>query len=382
MIRPDAGPQAYALVDLDAIVENVELLRQMAGRAEVMAVVKADAYSHGLIEVARAALAGGASRLGVAVIDEALALRVAGITAPVFAWLAAPGADFVGAIRRDVELAAHSTLQLDEVAAAAAAAGCQGVIHLKVDTGMGRGGVRGEQWRSLCRRARSLEREGLIRVEGIWSHLACADQSGDAMTRHQLAAFVEACDLAVETGLRPAVRHIANSAATLRIPESRLDMVRPGLAIYGVDPAPHEPLSTARRLRPAMSLRAKVAHVRDVPAGTAVSYGATYTTTTATKLAIVPLGYADGVPRAASGSGPVQVAGRRFSVAGRVCMDQFVVDVPDSEVHAGDEVVLFGDGRDGQPTIQDWSDAAGTIAYEVLVRIGGRAARIHTRNRA
>ncbi|MDJ0418829.1 alanine racemase [Rhodococcus opacus] len=370
--------QASAVIDLDAIRDNVATLRATARTAEVMAVVKADAYSHGLVPVARAALRGGASRVGVAVLDEAFALRAAGITAPVFAWLAAPGAPYQRAIVEDIDLAAHSVGQLHEIAYAAACSGQVARVHLKVDTGMGRGGTAVDDWPALTLRARDLEAEGLLRVEGVWSHLACADEPGSTSIARQLTVFDEALAIAARNGLQPTVRHIANSAGTLSVPQSHYDLVRPGIAIYGVNPMPRELHASMPVLRPAMTLRAHLTQVKRVPAGTPVSYGHTYSTAANTTLAVVPLGYADGIPRSASGAGPVQVNGRRHTVTGRVCMDQFVVDVGNDDVVPGDEIVLFGPGDHGGPTAIDWADAAGTIAYEIFTRIGGRAVRVYT----
>ncbi|TJZ76052.1 alanine racemase [Rhodococcus oryzae] len=373
-----AVPQACAIIDLDAIRNNVEALRARAGTAEVMAVVKADGYSHGLVPSARAALTGGASRLGVAVLEEAFALRTAGITAPVLAWLAVPGAPYRRAIDEDVDLSVHTIGQLNEIANAATVSGRAAHIHLKVDTGMARGGAATDDWPGLVEQARARELDGLVRIAGIWSHLACADQPGEPSIGRQLMVFDEALEVAARGGVRPDVRHIANSAATLHLPESHYDMVRPGIATYGVDPLPAEHRSHTVALRPAMTLGARLAQVKRVPAGTPVSYGHTYATAGDTTLGVVPLGYADGVPRSASGTGSVQVHGHRCAIAGRVCMDQFVVDIGDEPAEPGDIVVLFGPGDHGEPTAADWAQAAGTIAYETLTRIGGRIVRTYT----
>ena len=367
--------QASCRIDLDAIRENVAALHAWTGSAEVMAVVKADAYSHGLVPVAGAALDGGATRLGVAVLEEAFALRAAGVTAPVFAWLAAPGADHVRAITQDVDVAAYSPTQLDEIAAAAAVAGRPATVHLKVDTGMWRGGATDRDWPDLVRAARAAQGAGLVDVVGVWSHLACADEPGHPCTARQLAAFDEAIEVATRAGLRPPLRHIANSAATLTLPASHLDMVRPGLAVYGLDPMPPG-RTDGPALRPAMTLAARVVQAKRAPAGAGVSYGHRYTTARETTLAVVPLGYADGVLRSASGLAQVMLAGRRHPVAGRICMDQLVVDAGDDPVRPGDEVVLFGPGDQGEPTAQDWAQAAGTIPYEIVTRIGARVPRV------
>ncbi|AQA22201.1 alanine racemase [Rhodococcus sp. MTM3W5.2] len=260
-----AAPQACAVIDLDAIRDNVAALLSRARTCEVMAVVKADAYSHGLVPSARAALAGGATRLGVAVLGEAFALRSAGVTAPVLAWLAVPGAPYRRAIDESIDLAVHTIDQLHEISSAVAVSGHIAQIHLKVDTGMGRGGAATDDWPGLVEQARARELDGLVRVAGIWSHLATADEPGEPSIGRQLMVFDEALEVAARGGVRPDVRHIANSAATLYLPESHYDMVRPGIAVYGVDPLPTEHRSPTVALRPAMTLEARLAQVKRVP---------------------------------------------------------------------------------------------------------------------
>ena len=317
-------PRSEAYVDLNAIRDNVATLR--AGTpAEVMAVVKADGYGHGLLPSARAALAGGASWLGVAFLEEAVALRDAGIDAPLLSWLAAPGERLVDAVLRDVDLSVNAT------------------------------------W-------------GLAEVVGIWSHFTYADAPDHPTNARQLAAFREALDVAAGLGVTPRIRHLANSAATLTHPDAHFDLVRPGIAVYGLSPVPRQ---SGYGLVPAMTLRSHVALTKRVPAGTGVSYGHAYSTPRETGLALVPLGYADGVPRNASNVGPLLLAGRRRTISGRVCMDQFVVDVGDDAVAAGDEVLLFGPGTAGEPTAQDWADALDTISYEIVTRVGLRVPRIY-----
>lgn len=370
-------PQSSATIDLDAISANVAALKSCAGRAEVMTVVKADAYSHGLVPVAKAALAGGATRLGAAVLPEAFALRAAGITAPIFAWLAAPGAAYQRAITEDIELAAYGLGQLAEIAGAAAAAGKPATIHLKADTGMWRGGGAPEDWPALAAAAYRAESDGLIEVEGVWSHLACADEPGHPSIGAQLAVFDDAVEAAHAAGLRPRLRHIANSAATLSLPASHFDMVRPGIATYGINPIPGSERDGMPVLRPAMTLAGSIIQAKRAPAGSGVSYGHTYVTERDTTLAVVPLGYADGIFRSAGGSAEVLLHGHRYPVVGRVCMDQFVIDVGNAAVSAGDRALLFGPGDEGEPTADDWAEASGTIAYEVLTRIGARVPRIY-----
>lgn len=373
---PDA-PQREAIVDLAALAENAATLARHARGAELMAVVKADAYGHGLVPAARALVAGGASRLGTAVIEEALELRRAGISVPVLAWLAAPGAPLEAAIRADVDLAAYTLEQLVELRRAADRAGRRVRVHLKIDTGMWRGGSTVTLWPQLVAAARDAEREGSVEVVGVWSHMACADDPGHPSIGEQLGVFREAVQLAESAGLRPEVRHIANSAATLSSPESHWDMVRPGIACYGVDPVPPQQRSGHPLLRPAMTLSAAVVQTKRAPVGSGISYGHTHVTDHDTTLAVVPLGYADGIPRHASSRGDVLVRGHRVPVLGRVCMDQFVVDTGDLPVAPGDRVLVFGPGDSGEPTAQDWADAAGTIPYEVLTRVAPRVPRRH-----
>ncbi len=363
------GVLREAAIDVDAIAANVRHLRRLTD-SEVIAVVKADGYGHGAARAAAAALEGGASRLGVADIGEALQLRRAGVTAPVVAWLHAPGASFAEAASVGVELGISSFDQL--LAAAAAASVDRPVgVHLKLETGLGRNGIAPEDWAVVFAEAARLERIGKLRVDGIFSHLSNTSADDD---RAALRVFDGGLVAAASAGLAPPLRHIAASHAAIALPEARLGCVRLGIAIYGLSPFA-ERTSADLGLRPAMTLRAPVAAVRRVPAGHGVSYGYTHRTERETTLALVPLGYGDGVPRQASGRGPVVIAGRRFTVAGRIAMDQFVVDVGDHPVAVGDEVVLFGDPTLGAPAAKEWADAAGTIDYEIVTRIGPRVPR-------
>jgi alanine racemase len=362
-----------ARVDLDAIRDNVATLRAGTS-AEVMAVVKADGYGHGLLPAAQAALAGGAGWLGVAFLEEALALRAGGVAAPLLCWLAAPGEDLAAAVAAGVDLSAGAVWTVTEVAAAAHAAGRPARLHLKVDTGLSRGGAAAADWPDLVVAAAKAAAAAEVEIVGIWSHFAHADAPGHPTSAGQLVAYREALALAARLGVVPQVRHLANSAATLTLPAAHFDLVRPGIAVYGLSPVPQE---SGFGLVPAMSLRSHVALAKRVPAGAGVSYGHAYTTDRETGLALVPLGYADGVPRAATNCGPVLLGGRRRTISGRVCMDQFVVDVGADDVQAGDEVVLFGPGTAGEPTAQDWADALGTISYEIVTRVGARVPRTH-----
>jgi len=367
-----------ALVDTDAIRGNVAVLVERARGAQVMAVVKADAYGHGLLPSSHAAVAGGASWLGVAFVEEALALRAAGLRTPLLAWLYSPQEDLAPAVAAGIDLGVHDVSQLVRMQVAAAAVGRTARVQLKVDTGLSRGGATTEQWPDLCEAAAKAEAGGALQVTGLWSHFAFADGGPDhEVNLAQAAVFAEALEVADRAGLRPEVRHLANSAATLTAPATHYDLVRPGLAVYGLSPVPELGRPAEFGLRPAMSLRSTVALVKRVPAGAGVSYRHRYTTSRETTLALVPLGYADGVPRSATNTVEVLLGGRRRRIAGTVCMDQFVLDVGADEVAAGDEVVLFGPGDDGEPTAQEWADALGTIDYEIVSRVGARVPREH-----
>lgn len=363
-----------AVVDLAAIRGNVARLREYAATAEVMAVIKADAYGHGLVPVARAAREAGASWLGVAQLAEGLALRAAGDTGRVLAWLYGPGAPLADCIRADVDLSVAAPWALAEVQEAAAAVGRPARIHLKIDTGMGRNGQFLPAWTAVLHDAVAAQGEGLVEVVGVFSHLARADEVDHPSVRAQFDVFAEAVRLAEDAGAHLEVRHLANSAATLTEPDVHYDLVRPGLAVYGLSPLPgREP--TQLGLRPAMRLESQLALVKDAPAGQGVSYGHTYTTRSDTQLAVVPLGYGDGIPRHASNAAEIQLGGHRYRIAGRVCMDQLVLDIGGAQAAAGDRVVLFGPGDDGEPTAQDWAEAVGTINYEIVTRVGARVPR-------
>jgi alanine racemase len=372
------GARAEVVVDLDAIGHNVAHLREVVAPAELMVVVKADGYGHGMVEVARTARAAGATWLGVAVLDEAVALRAAGDSGPLLCWLAVPGEDYAPALEADVVVTASTLEQVAAVAAAARSLGRRAELQLKIDTGLSRGGATAVEWPALVAAARGAEESGDVEVIGMWSHLACSDEPEHPANDAQEAAFRDAVQVAEDAGLRPRWRHLANSAAALLRPSSRFDLVRCGLASYGLSPAPDVEDAAGFGLRPAMTARASLARVKAVPAGSGVSYGHTYTTAEDTVVGLVPVGYGDGVPRAASSRAQVLAAGRRTTIAGRVCMDQLVVDLgPDATAEAGDEVLLWGDGSHGEPTAQDWAEACGTISYEIVTRVGGRFVRRH-----
>jgi alanine racemase len=389
------GYPGRAVIDLDAITDNARALNAAAPAAALMAVVKADAYGHGLVPVARAAIVGGATWLGVAQVSEALALRQAGISvddARILAWLYSPGVDFAALLAADIDVSLSGGWAVDALTAAARASGRRARVHVKIDSGLGRNAFMPDDLPALAARLVALQHEGVIDVVGAWTHLAYADEPGHPTIACQQQVFDAAIDTLRQVGIKPAIRHMANSAATLTAPHLHYDLVRPGIALYGFSPVPQLQPPSTFGLRPAMTLEAELATVKQVPAGTGVSYSHTYTTTTATSLGIVPLGYADGIPRHASGGssglgGPVAVgageARRLLRVAGRVCMDQIVLDLGEGAPdQAGDLVTLFG-ASDGVehgallPNAEDWAQAAGTISYEIVTRLGVRVPRIY-----
>jgi alanine racemase len=365
---------AEASVDLGAISRNIEALRAHVTPAAVMAVVKANGYGHGAAAAARASVHGGADWLGVVHVAEALEVRQAGIDVPLLCLMAIGSDKHAEAIAADVDLAAGSVAMVQRLAAAAEAAGRPARVHLKADTGLGRGGATQADWPLVLDAASKAQADGTIVVAGLWSHFASADDPGNSSIQAQLDVFEEALALADRVGISPPVRHIANTAAALDVPQSRYDLVRVGGGSYGLSTLPG---GAPPWLRPAMTLRARLALVKRVPAGSGVSYGHLYTTERETTLGLVPLGYADGIPRAATGQPLVAARGRRWPIAGRVCMDQFVIDFGDEPVAEGDEVVLFGPGDDGEPTAQEWGERLGTISYEIVTGIGARVPRSH-----
>ena len=370
------APRATATIDLAAIESNVRRLLDAASGADVMAVVKADAYGHGLVPVARACREGGATWLGTALLSEALELRAAGDEGRLFAWLATPGDSFAECIQRDIDLSASALWMLTEIAAAAKRTGRTARVHLKVDTGLGRGGTTEADWPQLLASARRWQDEGSIEVVGVWSHFAYADEPGHPTIAQALETFRRSIELAQAADFSLEVRHIANSAATLSLPESHFDLVRPGIAIYGLSPGPAVGTPASLGLRPAMTLTGRLVHAKQLPTGHGVSYAHQYVMPRTGTVGLVPLGYADGIPRNATNRAPVWAAGRQRTISGRVCMDQFVIDLGDADAVAGDEVILFGPGDQGEPTADDWAAACDTINYEIVTRIGPRVERV------
>lgn len=367
-------PRAEALIDLDAIAHNIGVLREHAGSAAVMAVVKADGYGHGASPTARAALNAGAYELGVATLEEALALRAAGITAPVLSWLHLPDEDFGPAIAADVELGVSSPRHLAGVASAARAVGRPAVVSVKIDTGLNRNGVAATEWPALLDALARGQAEGVVEIRGLFSHLAFADEPTNPVNDLQAQRLTDALAQARAVGVRPTVVHLANSAAALTRPDLGFDMVRPGIAVYGLTPVPE---AGDFGLRPAMTLRARVALIKRVAAGEGVSYSHLWTAPRDTTVALLPIGYADGVPRGLTNRLDVWLGGQRRPVVGRICMDQVVVDCgPDGGgVAEGDTAVFFGTGNLGEPLAQDWANALGTIHYEVVTGVHGRVQR-------
>lgn len=370
------APQAEAVIDLDAVAHNVAVLREHAGEAAVMAVVKADAYNHGAVPVARAALAAGVRELGVTTLGEALELKQAGITAPVLSWLHTADADYAPAVAAGVELGVSSPRHLAAVAAAAREVGTPATVTVKVDTGLNRNGVSREEWADFLKDLARVEAEGAVRFKGVFSHLAHADEPHHPVIDDQRDRFMGALADAKRLGLAPEAAHLSNSAATLTRPDLRFDMVRPGIAIYGLSPVPD--LGTFG-LRPVMTFRSRVALVKKVAAGDGVSYGHTWIAPHDTTVALLPVGYADGIPRAMGGRFDVWLGDDRRPGIGRVCMDQVVVDLgPDGAgVREGDTAVFFGDGEQGVPHAQEWADALDTIHYEVVTSVRGRTVRTY-----
>ncbi|BDB40668.1 MULTISPECIES: alanine racemase [Mycobacterium] len=370
------GVLAEAVIDLGAIEHNVRLLCEHAGSAQVMAVVKADGYGHGATQVAYAALAAGATEFGVATVDEALALRADNIVDPILAWLHPPGFDFAPALHGDVEIAVSSARQLDELLDAVHRTGIRATVTVKVDTGLNRNGVSAAEYPALLTALQKAAAEHAVRLRGLMSHMVFADAPDEAINDLQARRFRDMLAYARDQGVQFEVAHLSNSSATMVRPDLAFDLVRPGIAVYGLSPVPDR---GDMGLVPAMTLKCPVALVKSVKAGDGVSYGHTWTAERDTSVALLPIGYADGVIRALGNRLEVSINGRRRPGVGRICMDQFVVDLGPGrpDVAEGDEAILFGPGTHGEPTAQDWADLVGTIHYEVVTGIRGRIARTY-----
>ncbi|ODQ94615.1 alanine racemase [Mycolicibacterium holsaticum] len=374
LTAPTAAP-AQAVVDLDAIAHNVRLLRERAGSAQVMAVVKADGYGHGATQVGRAALAAGATELGVATVGEAVALRRDGITAPVLAWLHPPGTDFAPALSADVEIGLSSVRQLDELLDAIQGTGTTATVTVKVDTGLSRNGSSPADYPALLTALQRARVDGAVRVRGLMSHLVHGDTPEHPLNTRQAERLTDMLRYARQQGVAFEIAHLSNSPAAMTRQDLAFDLVRPGIAVYGQTPIPER---GDMGLRPAMTLKCPVTLVRSIRAGDGVSYGHTWIAERDTTLGLMPIGYADGVFRVLSGRIDVLINGRLRRNVGRICMDQFVVDLgPDADVAEGDEAILFGPGTHGEPTAQDWADLLGTINYEVVTSPRGRVVRTY-----
>lgn len=358
-----------ALIRPGAISANVEILRKISGTPHMLIVVKAGGYGHGAVTAARAALAGGADWLGTADIHEALELREAGISAPVLAWLFGPGEDLTGAYEAGIDLGVSSIAQLEQLLSVVSA-GKPARIHVKIDSGLGRNGLDPRDWDAFFVRLALAQQANEARTIGIFTHLSGTSIAADAS---QGQVYDQAVALAAEHGIVPEIRHVASSIGTSDSPALAHDMVRVGAAAYGV---PVTERYESVGLRPAMRLSAQVILVKRVAAGLGIGYGHTYRTENETNLALVPLGYADGIARHASSAGPVVIEGNRFSVSGRISMDQFSVDLGQATAKEGQWCVLWGDPRDGEPSATEWAQAAGTIAYEIVTRVGPRVPRV------
>ncbi|QWL30818.1 alanine racemase [Rathayibacter toxicus] len=367
------SPLSYreAVIDADALAANVARLRERTSARRLMAVVKADGYGHGALTAARAALAGGANAVGTAELREAVALREAGVRAPLLSWLHDPGDDFAAAVEYGIEVGVSSLAQLDALAQAAKLRGTRADVQVKLDTGLSRNGVSEAEWAVLAAALARYSTLGVLRCTGVFSHVSNASREEDLA---QLAALRRGEAIFRQQGVVVPLVHLAATAAALRIPQTRLDQVRCGIGIYGLSPFEDE-TSFALGLVPVMTLQGRVAAVRRVGAGTGVSYDYSYRADSETTLALVPLGYADGIPRSASGVGEVLIRGRRRRIVGRVAMDQFVVEVGDDGVAVGDQVTLWGDPTTGAPAVDDWARWCGTINYELVTRVGPRVQR-------
>lgn len=371
--------RARAEINLAAIADNLKFIKGKT-QSQVLAVVKADAYGHGLLAVAKAAESAGADWLGTALLEEAIALRNGGISKPIIAWLTPTGEDFKTAIALNIDLAISSVELLTEIAAAGKALGKLPRVHIELDTGMNRGGF-GDELATVISEIASQVKSDSIKVIGIWSHFARADEPGSAMNQSQLSLFNNQVEKLKTAGITSEYLHVANSAASLTNPDAHKNIIRWGIGLYGLSPDVNNvPVAPELGIKSAMKLISKLQLVKAVRAGQSVGYGSTATTKVDTKLGVVTMGYADGIPRNASNLAGVFVAGQRAPLIGRVSMDQFVVDLgANSLAKTGDEVIVFGDGSSGEYSIDEWAKACGTINYEIVTRIGARVPRIYPR---
>jgi alanine racemase len=371
--------RASAEINLSAITQNFKSIKSRT-TADVLAVVKADAYGHGLIPVSKALEEAGADWFGTALLEEAINLRKAGILKPIISWLTPLGEDFKSAIDLDIDLGIPSIDLLDEVIKAASLTGKTARIHLEIDTGMSRGGVLSE-WDQLIKSVLVGVNLKQLKVIGIWSHFARADEPDELMNQEQLSLFEEKVNQAKTAGIDAQFIHIANSAALFTNKSTHKNIIRSGIALFGLSPDVKTiGDSSSLGLKPAMKLKAKLNLVKEVKAGSSVGYGGTAVLKSDTKLGVVALGYADGIPRNTNNLAGVFVDKKRAPIIGRVSMDQFVVDLGvTSNAKTGDEVIVFGDGSGDEYTVDEWAKAANTINYEIITRIGPRVPRIYPR---
>ena len=370
--------RARAVIDLDAIASNIGRLRSMTS-AQIMVVVKADAYGHGMVPIATEARRLGIEWLGVALPEEALELRAAGDTGRILAWLATPDQRSIDdCVADNVDLGISTPWALRHVIAAARRHGVVARVHLKIDTGLSRGGASPQDWSAFVGSAMEAQSHGTLVIDGVWSHLVSGEDPRATITDDQARAFAEALRVVRQAGANPTWLHLANSGAVLSgaARECGFDytMARCGIATYGITPGRVLGDADDLGLRPAMTLQARLAQVKRIPAGQGVSYGHHWIAERETTVGLVPVGYADGLPRAAA-EPSVWIAGRRCPVLGRIAMDQCVVDVTGMDVDPGAEVIVFGPGDRGEPTAEDWAEWAGTIGYEIVTRIGPRVPR-------
>lgn len=361
------------IIDLDAIASNFQTMKQRAGGAKVMAVVKANAYGHGMVEVALKLEAEKVDYFGVADVDEALELREYGIETPILAWLHDPEDRFVEALDNEIDLGVANLEQLERIADAARLTGLKARLHLKVDTGLSRNGATLNDWPQLLTATKELADQGLVEVIGVFSHLS---STGSTEDRAQIAKFDQALQQASAAGIDFELRHLTASDGSLSYPDAHYDMVRIGVALYGLSPfADHH--SAEYQLKPAMTAVAQVTQVKRVDAGTRISYGYLAHASAESTLALVPVGYFEGLPRNATGKHSVSINGKLYKIDARIAMDQFVINVGDDRVSAGDQVIIFGDPAAGVPSADDLANACETINYEIVTRMGGRFKRTY-----
>ena len=399
------GYPSSAVVDLAAIKHNLSVLRAAAPDALQLATVKANAYGHGLVPVALAALDGGADWLGVAQLAEAFALRrgldeagVARADAPILAWISTSSSDFAAAIEADIDLSVSWTWVLADICAAARAVGRPARVHVKIDTGMSRAGSTLADLPALASALRMAADDGLVDIVGAWSHMSRADdpsEAGNASTASHVRIFEEGLAILADAGITPRIRHLSATSGILWHPEAHYDMVRVGIGLYGLSPDPAVATAEELGLIPALELSAPLTSVKVIEEGTPASYGGTWVAPTRRWIGLVPLGYGDGIFRAASNKARVVVRSEagllNAPLVGRVCMDQFMVDLGPAQgepgtptarsgqapAAPGDTAILLGSSALGEPLADDWAQAAGTINYEIVTNLGAHIPRIY-----